>query len=899
MNVLLAQALSTQGINAKPEVIRSRNKRIDIEIKMDNSVIAIEAEHGQSNAKRNSAVKDAISRLTQGLVDCAIALCYPDNTTASTFTTSIFEWAVLNNRDTTRNWTSGGIEELISVIVVIYKQVGNPDRIAKLLSNALDESLHRLNNEQKRLIAKTLDLPKGQSTVSPWQEASKRGLLVVATAVMFHTRLDSHLSNISNIPDFSNIPAGILESWPPRSASDCANHNSPTRAFAEAWSLILVIDYKPIFETARAVLNSLNPDPSVTAAINATANAALDVVSNIAGLRHDLLGRIFHTVLNTARYDGSFYTTTSAATLLAALALDNKTCNWNDAKAISKLRITDPACGTGTLLMAAAERIRNLAPQFRDNQVVSRALIEEVLTGYDVNLTATHMAATTLGLLSPTTHFRNLKIGRTLLGVDKEGNAYLGSLEFLDKQPKLMTWSGEKHKVVQVDTGEKMEEAEQADLVIMNPPFTRNSLRHDQFERAEELAIKKREQQIFSKTPVHLSGNAGTFIVLADHINKPDTGVFASVLPLVMSTNASGRRIRKFLAERYHVETIVTSHDPERIYFSENTNIGEMLLVCRRWNSVAPKPPTYIVNLATNPSTPAEAISVAGYIKEHNDTLEHLKYGTVQEWSADKIVAGDWGGVQFLSPYLCKKFNELKEGKLFDVLPLSTIADIGPGGPTIRVNFTRYDMPLLEGYTALWYHKTDVTQSMLAHVDSHIKPKKPKRYLAERYWNQRGKLMLPERIFLPTVRVMSIMLELPAVGSAWMLCKPSVDGTDTTKLEKAICVYLNSTVGILAMLGNRSNKKPTYPQFSIDNLRNLSVPDFTTLSTDTITHLATAYDKYANHIMQPLPQMDSCPVRKALDTLVKDALQLDAEEVTSIRRNLSSEPSVTGKRFGT
>ena len=67
-------------------------------------------------------------------------------------------------------------------------------------------------------------------------------------------------------------------------------------------------------------------------------------------------------MLDTARYDGSFYTTTTAATLLATLAITEDLCDWNDPAAIGRLRITDPACGTGTLLMAAAERIRELAP---------------------------------------------------------------------------------------------------------------------------------------------------------------------------------------------------------------------------------------------------------------------------------------------------------------------------------------------------------------------------------------------------------------------------------------------------------------------------------------------------------------------------------------------------------
>ena len=290
---------------------------------------------------------------------------------------------------------------------------------------------------------------------------------------------------------------------------------------------------------------------------------------------------------------------------------------------------------------------------------LARSLIEEVFTGYDVNLTATHMAATTLGLLSPTTQFRNMKIGRTLLGLDKTGKARLGSLDFLsDSQPMLIPFPNAEPTVRQVDSGEETAHAEPADLVIMNPPFTRDSLRHDQFDAATERKIKAREKELFANMPTYMAGNSGSFIMLADYINKADTGAIAAVLPLVGATDVSGLGVRRRLGSRYHVETIVTSHDPERIYFSENTSIGEMLLVCRRWpSSMGPKPPTKVVNLANNPATPAEAMPVAWAIQ--NGTVESQGYGTVQEWPASKIAAGDWGAVQFLSPYLCQEFAAL------------------------------------------------------------------------------------------------------------------------------------------------------------------------------------------------------------------------------------------------
>ena len=120
---------------------------------------------------------------------------------------------------------------------------------------------------------------------------------------------------------------------------------------------------------------------------------------------------------------------------------------------------------------------------------------------------------------------------------------------------------------------------------------------------------------------------------------------------------------------------------------------------------------------------------------------------------------------------------------------------------------------------------------------------------------------------------------------------------DAEIFEKAVCVYLNSTIGILALLGNRSNKVPSYPQFSLDDLRKLIVPDFAGIGESAVAKLAAAYDALAERTLLPLPQMAADPVRQALDAAVCDALGLDGERVETIRRNLAAEPSVTGKRY--
>ena len=909
LNVWLADLLrKNHGIDARQQQRQAGGGWMDVEVHIGPVKIGLEAEQGQTAAKKREAIGDADRKLKRRNADCAIAICYQDGLASQEeVADSRVLWTIRNPANLVpaalAHWSDADLSELASIIKLAPMQLGDPDLAAAALSASLDGAVGRLSESQKREIARALDLPQGKSTrlagksSSRWNQAAKRAMLVVATAMMFHSRLDSHRNELR--PEFdSRQPEGtpFVGTWPPMMAQQCVKNSDPIGAFDRAWDLWLAVDYKPIFATAQSALNGCPHDSAFTAAIRETGQAALALTRDISGLRHDLLGRIFHTVLDTARYDGSFYTTTAAATLLASLAVTDDMCDWNDPESIARLRITDPACGTGTLLMAAAERIRDLSPGSRDDSTMAQALIEEVMAGYDVNLTATHMAATTLGLLSPTTRFKNMKIGRAFLGVDDSGDAYLGSLEFLDQQPKMMDWPGSVQAISQVDSGERMTHADPADIVIMNPPFTRDSLRHDQFRRVDERKVKAREKQLFANKPVHLSSNGNAFIVLADYIRRSDRGTIAAILPLVTATNASALGIRQFLGRNYHVETIVVSHDPERIYFSENTNIGEILVVCRLWtDSNQPKPPTRVVKLSINPSTPTGAVSVAQSIA--NDSLGEL--GTVQEWPSSRIASGDWGAVQFLSPYLCRQFVELREGLLFDTVALSSFADVGPEGRRIRDTYMKSSMPDAEARMALWQHDSEVTQSISSKPDTHITAKPANVHLANKYWEQRSNLLLPLRLFLPTTRVISPRVNTPVVGSAWSPCRIDSSLSGTGDLEKTLSVYLNSSLGILAMLGDRSNKKPTYPNLSIADLRKLAVLNIRALSSDAITSLVAAYDSYAHRTLSPLPQMTSDPVRCALDTAVCAALGLDAELVATIRQQLAAEPSVTGKRYST
>ena len=434
----------------------------------------------------------------------------------------------------------------------------------------------------------------------------------------------------------------------------------------------------------------------------------------------------------------------------------------------------------------------------------------------------------------------------------------------------------------------------------MNPPFTRDSLRHDQFTPTVEKAIKHREKQVLKGQPyreaARLSGSANAFLVLADKMVRENNGTLAVVLPTVMATNPAASHTRTYLAQRYHIDTIVSSHDPQRIFFSESTSIGEILLICRRWNGSS-KPPTRVVNLARNAATPVEAVDIATRIDRTSEAgAADSRDFTLQYVDSDRIERGDWFAVNFLSPFLVDAYRSLTETDFTSVstVPLDKLADVGPEGRRIRDSYIRSAMPTPLARRALWNHKSDVTKSMRTETDCYIEPKNSKRHLAERYWEQRGEILLPHKLRLNSMRVACVMLPEPAVGSLWTPCRPH-----DTEISKALCLYMNSTPGLLTLFGGRDNRVPAYPSFSLDTLRGLRVPDFTAVGAAELESLNSWFNWLQEQTLLPFPQMAEDVARRQIDDAITEALRLDPDWVATIRQELSREPSVKDRRLET
>ena len=919
LNVELARHLREHGLNARGEVrLSGRGKgQADVLIRLPPHRVIIEAKSGQTAAKRQEAVAQCRDRLENNHCQASIAVCYPLGANEDSLPTDTLAYSMID-ADGIRGepeWASGVPESLAAYIRRAPAQLGNADLAAAVLGGEIEKALDHLSFEQKKALSQRLDLPaSNDETDKKYDAAAKRGMLVIASAVMFHARLDSHLAG--SRPKTDARTGGDEEyrgDWPPASAQDCGHSRDVVGAYRKAWSAILALDYKPVFQTAVAGLDAPGAEPNWGAAVRIVSDAALELARDIAGGRQDVMGRLFHRVLDTARYDGSFYTGTAGAALLSTLAVRPSDRDWSAPDALSGFAAIDPAAGTGTLPIAVAARIRDLAPQ---SEAVSKSLVEDVLHAYDVNLTAAHMAATTMGLMSPTTEFSRMNVHRVRLGPARaemgadgkmrERNVSVGSLEYLAERPFPSEGWPVYGLAGQVDSGEDVDhEMPQADLFVMNPPFTRDSLRFDQFSRKDELEIKRREQELLAGTPAHRSGASSGFVVLAQRKLKKD-GRLAVILPSVGAQALSNSGIRVALATTMHIEFVVVIKDPENLAFSENTAISEMIVIATN-GEPDPAASTRFVKILRNPRTPAQAVSMGEAILRGESRPEFI----ISDWRQERMRRGDWLPTQFVRNECESFFLRLSEGEWFPVAARSLAGELGPEGRRIRDTYSRSRQP--ESRQAIWFHKSDVQTTMRAKPESYVdaKPKKGKERLARKYWDQRANVMLPMRLSTPTNRVAALYADDATVGSAFVPYKPNrgvaeseIGKAKTSHLheqplvDKACVAFLNSSIGLVALLGVTSNKKIVYPNWSLDDLLEIPFPRWSELTHSQVEWMAQAgYEKLADRPFEQLREMTGCETRLALDRAVSEALGVPWDEMETLRAALASEPGITGKRF--
>ena len=387
-----------------------------------------------------------------------------------------------------------------------------------------------------------------------------------------------------------------------------------------------------------------------------------------------------------------------------------------------------------------SDRYINAAGQ--DADFLHLFMVEDVLQGLDINRHGIQLAACNLTLGNPRVDYTKMNLFTMHHGPQADGKTHIGSLELLataedDGTPNLTQFISPLPRLENL-------EAERAqpgdvngdscvgifDVVIMNPPFTRNDIRNRQYTASDRKRIQDREKEVVdfvSKRDPEAGGaidhtNASSFFTpLADMLLKKETGVLAKVLPTTALTNASGKQERMFLAKRFQIETIITSHDPYRINFSENTKIHESLLIARRPSG---QKPTRFISLGRMPADAHEAMLLANMINGGKISGE---WGRECEWPWERMRDGDWQAVLFYDEELAEAYYDLAALNGTRLQIAGNTCAIEPEGRRVRDAFFRnsksdtpWKMPVL------WDHSTDIHMTMDAKPDVLATPKSQK-----------------------------------------------------------------------------------------------------------------------------------------------------------------------------
>ena len=386
-------------------------------------------------------------------------------------------------------------------------------------------------------------------------------------------------------------------------------------------------------------------------------------------------------------------------------------------------------------------------------------------------------------------------------------------------------------------------------------------------------------------------------LTLAEDLSECNAGALVRIIPMAAATNETFAETRRLLARAYHPDFMMASHDGKRASFSGTGNKREVLLVCRPRSSARDSmSATQAINLAKSPSTAEGARSIATCIKQHIESGDESvdEFGSVQRVDYTELHDGDWGALHFLSPLLRRRFLQLKHGGIIRVTTLGAVAELNQTSSSVRRVFTP-DQSTAQGmwkHQAFWGHDSSSARTMRVRAETRIWVSPKEIDEARVCWERGSRLLLPEQPYLPSVGAMAVRLDEATVGSMWTNFSIRKNHRQPEEYENALCVYLNSTLGMLAMLGAstlRDDPKRLWPTGA--QMKSLPIPKFGQKD-GAVRIMAAAFDELCDRELSPLSQLDACAVRKAIDAAVCESLGIDDAMIHCIREHLSAEPSV-------
>lgn len=710
--------------------------------------------------------------------------------------------------------------------------------------------------------------------------------------------------------------------------AESSSNTNLKKQLEETWAHIMEeIDYVPVLDIALRILKTIPASPISNNAIKSLVNVAYFISSSKVLLRHDLFGRVYHTLLlgDLVKYYATYYTSIPAARLLSRLLVaDESSVKFeNDIPLYNgnPMKIVDFACGSGTLLSAMYKDIDSRYRNESQNpslEQLHKYLIERGMWGFDVLRHAIHLAGTALSVHNPypveDSNLYTLKLGDGI---------YLGSPDFLrsrDFSQAVLSdkKSGKPTKFSLKNEGETRLSIPDFDICIMNPPFSRSvggNLLFGSLPKSERRVLQERLSALLKEKSLEGIGQAGlaAVIVAVGDLYLKEGGKMGLVLPRAVLSGVSWQKVRDFLLEKYDVEYLITSYEGAKEWnFSENTHLSEILLEVRKRTSKGKNSWTFFVNLWKKPKNEIESVHLATLLSgisgngkmydiENSNASPYVlklagrKVGEVysaklkdnfgifnffSQMELNRVAVLMRNGVIYL-PEQGVNTNKIKMTELKEL-----VVDIGPDRSQIHHVFK--EASLYENhYKAIWGYEPTNLLAISQEPNKSLEIKKSTKS-ARDLWTKAGNLLIVERIRLNTYPVMAIYLDKPVLSNVFW---PIVTSEETAKI---LAVWLNSTLGFVSALSSAEVTEGPWVAFKKEELWKLPVLDVNFLTQPQKKSFLKLYNKISTESFQSPPDEFKNPmIRKRIDAQVLKILGISLD-LKELYRLLSKEPMITG-----
>jgi len=747
------------------------------------------------------------------------------------------------------------------------------------------------------------------------EQTRRMATTILANAFVFQESLaggPGELANVGSLEELRSAGGGLTKS-----------------AILAEWRKILKVNYWPIFDIARRILEVI-PAADSKRLIERMAKTADSLVENRLMRSHDLTGAVFQRLIADRKFLAAYYTTPASAALLVGLAItpDRPPAggSWANADDVKTLRVADFACGTGTLLSTAYQRIGQLHELGGgDAEALHPDMMAHGLIGCDILPAAAHLTASMVSGAHPTVKYKQSSIMTVAYGKQPDGGIALGSLDLLDPQGKFEILA------ITAKAAEGMGESEKEtwlslphasfDSVIMNPPFTRATSHEGKKKDVpnpmfaafsssaeEQKSMAEATKRLTAGTSAHgNAGEASIFLVLADRKLK-DGGVLALVMPLSLMLGDSWENSRALLAKKYSdlVMVSIAGADGADLSFSADTDMAECLVVGRKGKSESNRA-TFIV-LTERPAFPLLGASAATQIHKLiaaknircledgpiGGTLLHFGNDVIGQAVEGPLPASEgWNLSRIADLSLAQAAYQLANQKRVWLpgmdeseavgIPVTTVAAIGEIGPIhrdingttptggIRGPFAIEDTKPNSAptYPVLWAHNAKREQTMSFDGDSEGHPLKGA--TAKEQASINSKVASIRATASHCHCNLDFRFNSQSTGMQFTP-RRTIGGRAwisillaSVEQEKVLVLWANTSMGMLLHWWHANKQQPGRGSIGKSALQSLPILDVAALKAKQLKKAVQLFDAMSGKALLPLHEVDKDPVRKELD----------------------------------